>query len=78
MGSPLRPVLANTIMTKIERVIVRLSIRSDKIKFYIRHVNDTLLLAKEEDIMFIFDKFDLFHKNLKFTIDRFDDNNIHF
>ena len=28
--------------------------------------------------MFIFDKVNSFHKNLKFTIDRFDDNNIHF
>ena len=42
-----------------------------------RYVDDTLLLAKEEHIMFIFDKFNSFHKNLKFTIDRFDYNNIH-
>ena len=27
---------------------------------------------------FIFDKFNSFHKNLKFTIDCFDDNNIQF
>ena len=34
-------------------------------------------LAKEED-MFILDKLYSFHKNLKFTIDCFEKNNIHF
>ena len=65
-------------MTELERVIVEPLITSGKIKFYIRYVDDTLLLPKEEDIMFIFDKFNSFNKNLKFAIDRFDDNNIHF
>ena len=78
MCSSLGPVLANIIMTELETVIVEPFIRSGKMKFYIRYVDDTLLLEKEEDIMFIFDKFNSFHKNLKFTIDRFDDNNIHF
>ena len=78
MGSSLGPVLANIIMRVLERVIVEPLIRSGKVKFYIRYVDDTLLLAKEKDIMFIFDKFNSFHKNLKFTIDRFDDNSIHF
>ena len=65
-------------MTELERVIVEPLITSGKIKFYIRYVDDTLLLPQEEDIMFIFDKFNSFNKNLKFAIDRFDDNNIHF
>ena len=65
-------------MTELERVIVEPLITSGKIKFYIRYVDDTLLLPKEEDIMFIFDKFNSFNKKLKFAIDRFDDNNIHF
>ena len=65
-------------MTELERFIVEPLITSCKIKFYIRYVDDTLLLAKEGDIKFIFDKFNSFHKNLIFTIDRFDDNNIHF
>ena len=63
---------------ELERVIVEPLIRSGKINFYIRYIDDTLLLAKEEDIMFIFDKFNSFHKNLKFTIDRFDDINTYF
>ena len=65
-------------MTELERVIVEPLITSGKIKFYIRYVDDTFLLAKEEDIMFAFGKFSSFHENLKFTVDRFNDNNIHF
>ena len=42
------------------------------------YVDDTLLLAKDESIMFVFDKFNSFNENHKFTIDGFDDNNIHF
>ena len=78
MISSLGPVLATIIMTELERVIVGPLITSGKIKFYIRYAGDTLLQVKEEDIMFIFDKFSSFHKNLKFTIDRLDDKNIHF
>ena len=78
MGSSLGAALANIIITEKERVTVELLLRSCKIKFYIRYVDDTLLLAKEESIIFIFDNFNSFHKNLKFTIDRIDDNNIHF
>ena len=78
MGSSLGSVLTNIIMAELERVIVEPLKTSGKIQFYIRYVDDTLLLAKEEDIKFIFDKFSSFHKNLKFTIDRFDDNNIYF
>ena len=37
-------------MTELDRVIVEPLLTSGKIKFYARYVNDTLLLAKEEDI----------------------------
>ena len=43
-----------------------------------RYVDNTLSLAKDEDIMFIFDKLNSFQKILKITIDRFDDDNIYF
>ena len=78
MASSLGPFIANIIMTEFEKVIVEPLITSGNVKFYTRHVDDTLLLAKEKDIMFVFDKFNLFHKNLKFTLDGFGDNNIHF
>ena len=64
-------------MTELERAIVESLTTSSKIKFNIRYVDDTLLLAKE-DIMFFLDKFNSFHKNLKFAIHHFDDNNEHF
>ena len=78
MGLSLGPVLLNIIMTELEKLIVEPLITSGKTNFYIRCVDDTLLLANKEDTMFTFDKSNLFNKNLKFTIDCFDDNNIHF
>ena len=78
MDSSFGSILTNIIIAELERVIVEPLKTSGKIKFYIRYVDHTLLLAKEDDIKFIFDKFSLFHKNLKFLIDHLDDNNIHF
>ena len=46
MGSSLGPVLANVIMTEFERLVVDKLIKDGLIKFYIRYVDDTLVLAK--------------------------------
>ena len=78
MGSSLGPVLANIIMTELERIVVSDLNSSGLIKFSIRYVDDTLLLAKEEDINNILLRFSSFDKNLKFTIDKFTNKNIHF
>ena len=43
MGSSFRPVLANIIMTELDRVIVEPLLTSGKSKFYVRYVSDTLL-----------------------------------
>ena len=43
MGSSLRPVLANIIMTELDRVIVEPLLTSGKSKFYVRYVSDILL-----------------------------------
>ena len=53
-------------------------INSCLIKFYIRYVDDTLLLAKEDDIDNIVQQFNAFDDNLKFTIDKFADSDVHF
>ena len=53
-------------------------INSGLIKFYIRYVDDTLLLAKEDDIDNIVQQFNAFDDNLKFTIDKFADSDVHF
>ena len=47
MGSSLRPVLANVIMTKFEEIVVDKLIKDGIIKFCIRYVDDTLVLAKK-------------------------------
>ena len=73
MGVSLGPVLANIMMTELEKIVV-----SDLIKFYIRYVDDILLLAKENDIDNIVQQFNAFDDNLKFAINRFTDNNVHF
>ena len=57
MGAALGPVLANIIMTEMERVVVDNLIVNGKIKFYARYVDDTLLLVKPEDINDILNEF---------------------
>ena len=78
MGASLGPVLANIIMTEMERCVVDELINNGKVKFYCRYVDDTLLLVKPEDIDEILHKFNSFHRNLEFTVDRFDDCIPHF
>ena len=78
MGAALGPVLANIIMTELERKVVGKLIDSGKIKFYARYVDDTLLLVKPEDIDDILHQFNNFHKNLEFTVDKFEDCTPHF
>ena len=50
MGGSLGPVLANIIMTERENVIVGKLIEDGIIKFYVRYVDDTLLVIKRTDI----------------------------
>ena len=50
MGGSLGPVLANIIMTECEKVIVDKLIEDGIIKFYVRYVDDTLLVIKRTDI----------------------------
>ena len=48
MGACLGPVLANIIMTELEKVVVDRMIDSGLVKFYTRYVDDTLLLVKPD------------------------------
>ena len=43
-----------------------------------RYVDGTLFLAKDDEIKYVFDKFNSFHKNLKFPKNHFVDNKVHF
>ena len=78
MGSSLGPVLANIILTELEKTVISDLIRCDTIKFYKRYVDDTLLLIKPSDILTVLAKFNEFDKNLKFTAVIFPDGVIHF
>ena len=78
MGSCLAPVLANIILTELEKVIVDELVRSGTVKFYRRYVDDTLVLIKPSDIPFVLNKLNSFDKNLKFTVDTFQDGTVHF
>ena len=68
MGAALGPVLANIIMTEMERVVVDQLIQSGKIKFYAKYVDDILHLVKPDDIDDILQRFNNFHRNIEFTV----------
>ena len=78
IGSPLGPVLANIIMTKLESTIVKELVDKSLVKLYMRYVDDTLLLVKDKDINYIHKRLNSFDKNIKFTIDTFPDGKVHF
>ena len=47
-------------------------------KFYIRYVDDTLLVLRKKDIDIVLNKFNSFNKNLKFTVHTFENCVHHF
>ena len=75
VGSFLGPVLANIILTEFENMIVKPLIETSVLKCYCRYVDDTLVMIKKDKTQHILNSFD---KNLRFTIDTFDNGNIHF
>ena len=78
MGGSLGPVLANIIMTECEKVIVDKLMQERVIMFYTRYVDDTLLIIRKKDINYVLNQFNNFDKNLKFTIDTFENSVLHF
>ena len=48
------------------------------LKFYCRYVDDALVLVKEDQIDKILKAFNSFHNNLQFTVDRFENEDVHF
>ena len=78
IGLSLGPVLANILMTEFEDDVIRPLIISEKLK-YIRYVDDTLVLAKPQNITLILDKLNSFHPQIYFTFEEFvDHNDVHF
>ena len=78
MGSQLGPVLANTIMTELEEKVIKKFIDDGTIKFYGHYICDTLLVIKPKDIGCIHQALNKFDKNLRFTVNKFDDVVPHF
>ena len=78
MGSSLAPVLANIILTEFEKVVVTPLMESGILKFYCRYVDDTLVLVREDQIDKILKAFKQFHNNLRFTVDKFENEDVHF
>ena len=78
MGSSLGPVLANVLMTEFEKVVIQKLINDGTLPFYIRYVDDTLALIQPENIDRVLKMFNEFAKGITFTVDTFDDGNIHF
>ena len=71
MGSSLRPVLANIIMTELEDVTIKPLITGSAITFYTHFVDDTLLLMKPENVSQVHKALNKFDNNLRFTVDMF-------
>ena len=48
------------------------------VKFYARYVDDTLVMIKEDKVESVLQQFNSFDRNLKFTVDTFEDGHVHF
>ena len=62
MEASLGPVLGNVIMMECEKVIVDTLMKEGTIQFYIRYVDDILLLVKRQDIEKVLKAFNGFDK----------------
>ena len=78
MGSSLRPVLANIIMTEIEDVVIKPLIINSTIKLYTRFVDDTSLLIKPDNVKEVHNSLKKIDKILCFTVDMFQNKLPHF
>ena len=76
--SPLSLMMADVIMTEIERVVVKDVFSKGYLKFYIRFMDDTLVLMKKFDVPIVLQALNGFHKNLNFTMNAFENKKIHF
>ena len=78
MRALLESVLAFIIMTECKKVMVDNLAKEGTIKFYLRYVYDTLLLVKRQDIDKVLQAFNKFDKNLKFTVEKFENETPNF
>ena len=66
-------------MIALEDKIIKDLFDKDIIKFYVRYVDDTLVLAKPSDINLILNKLNSYYPDIQFMHEEFIDNNeVHF
>ena len=70
--------MADVIMTELERVVVKDVFSKGYLKFYIRFMDDTLVLMKKFDVPIVLQALNGFHKNLDFIMNVFENKKIHF
>ena len=78
MGSPLGPLMTNAILTELERVVLNDLFNKGYLKFYIRFMDDKLVLMKKYDVPIVLQALNGFHENLNFTVDTFENKKVHF
>ena len=78
MKSSLGLVLADIIVTELEKIIVKVLFDKSLLKLDLWHVDDTFALIKKKDVKLIHGHLHSFDKNIKFAVDTFTDGNIHF
>ena len=65
-------------MTELEEQVIKKFVDDGTINFYGRYVDATLLVIKPKDIGRIHQALNKLDKNLRFTVDKFDDDMPHF
>lgn len=76
MGSPLSPILARILMTRIlEFTLIQLGHTP---KFVALYVDDSLWILKKNETNFILDTLNHFHERIKFTVEKESNNTIKF
>ena len=78
MWSPLVSLIPNVKITELESVFVKDLFCKGYFKFYIRYMDDTLVLIKKSDVPTVLQALNGFHKNLNFTVDTFEEKKVHF
>ena len=78
MGSSLGPLLANIIVTKMEKTIIKKFIDDKVLLFYGYYFDYRLVVIKREHLQLGHDALNYFKKNLNFTVDTFVNVAAHF
>ena len=71
-------VMANIIMTELEKKVIKPLLKDGTIKFYCQYVDDTSLVVKPQSVSPIHELLNGLDKKLKFAVDLFENEVPHF